>query len=150
MHVLIDTGILLRAFDRSESQQKSIFRALRHLWSNGHQLVTTSQNIAEFWNVSTRPASARGGFGMDVASVDARVKVIERLGDVLPFSVQAYQEWRRLVIAHQICGVSVHDARIVAVMHTLNVTHLLTLNGADFQRYPKVTVLTPDDFKVAN
>src|SRR5947209_8656140 len=98
MRVLVDTGVLLRAFDRSDAeQQRVIFRALRKLWSNQDELVTTAQNIAEFWNVSTRPASARGGYGLPVSAVERRVQVIERLGVVLPFSVQAYREWRRLL-----------------------------------------------------
>ena len=59
MQILVDTGVLLRAFDRAAPEQRSIFRALRKLWSENHDLVTTSQNIAEFWNVSTRPAQAR-------------------------------------------------------------------------------------------
>jgi predicted nucleic acid-binding protein len=85
MDVLVDTGVLLRAFDRSLPEQRTIVRAFRKLWSVDHDLVTTSQNIAEFWNVATRPVQARGGFGLSVAVVDARVKLIERLGDVLPY-----------------------------------------------------------------
>ena len=68
---------------------------MRKLWSENHELATTSQNIAELWNVSTRPASARGGFGLAVSVVEARVKVIEKLGAILPFSMAAYDEWRR-------------------------------------------------------
>jgi hypothetical protein len=40
-------------------------------------------------------------------------------------------------------GVQVHDARLVALMEVHGVTHLLTLNAADFARYPGVTALTP-------
>jgi hypothetical protein len=62
MEILVDTGVLLRAFDKSSSEQRPILRAFRLLRLQGHSLVTTHQNIAEFWNVATRPASARGGF----------------------------------------------------------------------------------------
>ncbi|HEX5105157.1 MAG TPA: PIN domain-containing protein [Pirellulaceae bacterium] len=145
MDVLVDTGVLLRAFDRSLPEQPTIFRAFRELWSQNHQLATTLQNIAEFWNVSTRPVQARGGFGLPVAIVDARVKLIERLGDVLPFPDRAYQEWRRLVAAHQIVGVAVHEAKLVATMNVAKIQHVLTMNAADFQRYPGLTIWTPDD-----
>jgi predicted nucleic acid-binding protein len=144
MRILVDTGVLLRAFDRSAPEQRAIFKALRKLWSENHELLTTPQNIAEFWNVATRPANARGGFGLPVAIVDSRVKLIEKLGVVLPFSDRAYQEWRRLVVSHQITGVSVHDAKLVAAMTASNVQHVLTLNGADFMRYVAITVLTPE------
>jgi predicted nucleic acid-binding protein len=146
MRVLVDTGVLLRAFDRSDpEQQRLIFRALRRFWSDNDELVTTAQNIAEFWNVSTRPASARGGYGLPVSVVERRVQVIERFGTVLPFPAGAYQEWRRLVVAYQITGVAVHDARIVATMRDANITHILTMNTADFRRYPGLTVLTPQN-----
>lgn len=146
MRVLVDTGILLRVFDRTDPEhQRAIFRALRKLWSDGDELVTTAQNIAEFWNVSTRVATARGGFGLPVGVVEQRVKVIERLGAVLPFTTQAYQQWRSLLINYQIVGVSVHDARIVASMQEANITHILTLNDADFRRYSDVSILMPKD-----
>lgn len=148
MQILVDTGVLLRAFDRSSPEQRTIFRALRKLWSDNYDLVTTSQNVAEFWNVSTRPAQARGGLGLPVTIVDARVKAIEKLGVVLPFSDRAYGEWRRLVVAHQIVGVAVHDARLVATMMAANIQHILTLNESDFRRYAGLTILTPE--KVVN
>jgi predicted nucleic acid-binding protein len=144
MRILADTGVLLRAFDRTAPEQRTIFRALRKLWSENHEVVTTAQNIAEFWNVCTRPASARGGFGLVVPIVEARVKLIEKMGAVLPFSSRAYGEWRRLVVQHQITGVSVHDARLVATMTTANISQILTLNVADFQRYASITAITPD------
>lgn len=144
MQILVDTGVLLRAFDRSDARQRAIFRALRKLWSDGHDLVTTAQNIAEFWNVSTRPVGARGGYALPVALVDQRVSVIERLGAILPFSQRAYEEWRRLLVTYQITGVSVHDARLVAAMVVANVTTILTLNDADFQRYTGIIVWTPE------
>ena len=57
MEVLVDTGVLLRVFDRSSADQKVIFRDFRLLWKQGHSLVTSHQNIAEFWNVATRPTN---------------------------------------------------------------------------------------------
>jgi predicted nucleic acid-binding protein len=143
MQILVDTGILLRAFDRSSIEQRAIFRALRKLASDGHDFVTTSQNIAEFWNVSTRPAQARGGLGLEVPVVDRRVKTIEKLTGILPFSDRAYEEWRRLVVEHQIIGVAVHDARLAATMIAGNIQHILTLNESDFRRYTRLTILTP-------
>lgn len=143
MQILVDTGVLLRAFDRSSPQQRTILRALRKLWSDNHDLVTTSQNIAELWNVSTRPVQARGGFGLAIPAVEQRVKLIEKLGAVLPFSDRAYDEWRRLVV-HQVIGVAVHDAKLVATMIVGNIEHILTMNKSDFRRYSGITVLTPE------
>ena len=144
MQILVDTGVLLRAFDRSSVHQQTILKAFRKLWSDGSELVTTAQNISEFWNVSTRPAQARGGYGLSVPIVERRVLLLERLCIVLPFSFRAYQERRRMIVTHQITGVAVHDARLVATMTTAGITHVLTLNEADFRRYVGLVVLTPD------
>lgn len=141
MRILVDTGVWLRMFDRGAAERPEILRCLRRLWSGQHELVTTAQNIAEFWNVSTRPAAARGGYGHAVSFVDARVRQIERLATVVPFSSAAYQHWRQLLTSHQIVGVAVHDARIAAAMSVEGLQYLFTLNGADFRRYPGITVV---------
>ena len=145
MEVLVDTGVLLRAFDNSSLEQRPILRAFRLLRLQGHSIVTTHQNIAEFWNVATRPVSARGGFGFPPDEAERRVATIEKLGKMLPFNQLCYGVWRQLLIAHNIVGVSVHDARLVATMHCYGITHLITLNDADFKRYTGLVVWQPTD-----
>jgi hypothetical protein len=41
------------------------------------ELVMATQNLAEFWNVCTRPATARGGLGLSIAETDRRLSVLE-------------------------------------------------------------------------
>ena len=48
------------------------------LRSNGVRLVTSPQDIAEFWNVSTRPATARGGYGRSIRDTERCVEFFER------------------------------------------------------------------------
>ena len=57
---------------------------------------------------------------------------------------QIFIEWLQLVKQHDIKGKQVHDARLVAVMQTYELTHLLTFNGTDFQRYPMITSVHPE------
>jgi hypothetical protein len=54
------------------------------------------------------------------------------------------------VITHGVAGTAVHDARIAALMAKSNVQWLLTLNNADFVRYPHLTIITPDDVLAGN
>jgi len=143
MQVLVDTGILLRLLDRADPHHVDIRLAFRILRNRTDIPVTSAQNIAEFWNVCTRPASTRGGYGLSVEETDHRVRVIERLFPVLSESAGAYTLWRRLVVANGVQGVQVHDARLVALMATHGITHILTLNGRDFSRYH--AVVTPLD-----
>ena len=91
MLVLVDSGILLRLLEPSDPQHAAIRGAVRALRSRGDTLVTAAQGAAEFWNVCTRPAAARGGYGPSIADSDRRQRVVERLFHVLPDSPAAYQ-----------------------------------------------------------
>lgn len=112
-----------------------IHGAVRRLKGRGDQLVTSTQNAAEFCNVSTRPASARGGFGLSISEANWRLCLIERLISVLTESPNSYTLGRDLVRTYSVQGVQVHDARLVALSQTHGVTHILTLNLPDFQRF---------------
>jgi predicted nucleic acid-binding protein len=135
MPVLVDTGILLRAFVPADPDCGTIRSALHQLRRENEDLVTTFQNVAEFWNVSTRPATARGGYGVPVKMVKARVQFIERLGRRVIENDDVYREWKRLVARYDVKGVAVHDARLVATMLVHGIGRVLTGNDRDFRRY---------------
>lgn len=56
-----------------------------------------------------------------------------------------YPQWRKLVVAHSVLGVRVHDARIVAAMKVHGVKDIVTFNVDDYVRYPSIRVLHPTD-----
>jgi len=143
MLVLLDTNVLLRLFDRRDPNYEVVQTALKVLWAERHQPVIVPQNLVEFWNVSTRPSSARGGFGQSVSKTRSRIEAIERLCRMLPETPATFAEWKRLVQSYSIVGVSVHDARIVAQMQVWQVPALLTFNSNDFRRYSQLIVRTP-------
>ena len=113
------------------------------LRSNGHTLVACPQNIAEFWNVCTRPATARGGLGLSHDETYRRLRLVERIAQVIPDHPDEYLRWRTIVVEHRVSGVQVHDARLVAFMEAQGITHLVTLNAADFRRYTNVVIIEP-------
>lgn len=142
---LADTNILLRFLLRNDPAYPTIRQAVRILKTRREQVVTTSQNIAEFWNVCTRPTTARGGLGLSIEGTEQRVRLLERHFRVLPDNSATYQQWKTLVSAHQVRGVQVHDARIVAAMLESGVASILTTNVSDFRRYPGINVFAPED-----
>jgi predicted nucleic acid-binding protein len=142
---LADTNILLRFLLRNDPAYPDIRQAIRILKTRREQLVTTPQNIAEFWNVCTRPTTARGGLGLSIEATERRVRLLERHFRVLPDSPAIYQEWKALVLAHNVMGVQVHDARLVAAMKIHGVTRIFTINVTDFSRYPNVQAYAPGD-----
>jgi len=145
MRYLLDTGILVRLLHRSDPLHSVVRDAVRSLSSKRHHFVTSTQNIGEFWNVCTRPAAARGGFGLEPDEVMRRVRLLERFITVLREPESAYGKWKALVIAHQVIGKQVHDARIAALMSAYRIKRIVTLNSSDFLRYQQITAVTPQE-----
>jgi predicted nucleic acid-binding protein len=143
MACLIDTGVLLRAFDAASAQYRPIRLALDLLWARQERLVVTLQNLAEFWNVSTRPLD-QNGFGLSAERTRKRLALIERVFVVVTEDDHSYQLWKGLLLNNGITGVAVHDARLVSVMLSRGISTIVTLNDRDFRRYAGITVLTPD------
>lgn len=134
MIYLVDTCVLLRFSYFADPRHQIAQDAVNKLDAEGHQLQTTSQNLVEFWNVSTRPI-AQNGFGGTPSETEQFLEKLERLFPLLPDSPEVYPTWRRLVVQYGVSGKEVHDARLVALMITHNVTRILTFNTADFTRY---------------
>ena len=143
MDILVDTGILLRVFASADTRHPAVMRAVADCKVRGHRLLTGSQNFAEFWNVCTRPTTARGGLGLSFAETERRLGEIEVTFELIPELPATYPLWRNLVVIHKVQGKQVHDARLAALMLSHGVTHVLTLNAPDFARFPQVTVLDP-------
>jgi len=143
MDLLADTNILLRSIDQTHPMHLDAATALGNIFLTGSRVCVTPQNIIEFWNVCTRPA-VRNGLGLSPSEADREAARIEGLLTLLPDVPAIYPEWRRLVVAHSVSGVQVHDERIVAAMNVYGITDLLTCNVPDFNRYPGIHVVHPN------
>jgi predicted nucleic acid-binding protein len=143
MIYLADTNVLLRFAPRGPLANAVVRSAVHKLRAGGHVLRAASQNLMEFWNVATRPA-ARNGYGLSPAGADRRLRRIEQIFAMLPDSPAVYTQWRRLVVAYGVSGIQVHDARLAAAMLVNGISHILTLNTADFTRYAPEGVVAVD------
>lgn len=120
-------------------------RAVKSLDRQGEQLLCFPQNLVEFWNVSTRPATGNGlGFTPEQAA--RYVDRFQTLFDLLPETPEIFQTWRKLVLDYKVSGIQVHDARIVAAMMVHQVDQILSFD-LDFKRYRGVTVVHPTDVR---
>ncbi len=144
MSYLIDTNILLGFSYPADPRYQIVRPATRELLANGDQLKATSQNFAEFWNVSTRLAD-RNGFGQAPLETVPLLQELEQLFPLLPDSSGVYPVWKRLVIDYEVLGAKVHDARLAAAMIFHGVKHILTFNTKDFTRYASegITAIAP-------
>jgi predicted nucleic acid-binding protein len=139
---LDDTNILLRMARRSDPHYQLVDTALAQLAGRATALHYTHQNIAELWNVMTRPL-ARNGLGLTAHEADREVRAIEAGMSLLPDSEAVYREWRRIVLHCGVSGIQVHDARLAAAMYVHRVSHILTLNVSDFSRFDGLIVVHP-------
>lgn len=145
MPYLIDTNVFLRLVSKTDPDRLVCLNALQKLIASKENLYYTTQVLAEFWVVCTRPATARGGYGLSSVKTEQKAKLIERYCELLPDSSATHQEWKRLIVTHAIRGVVIHDARMVAAMNIHGVTHILTFNENDFKHYPGITIVSPDE-----
>lgn len=106
----------------------------------------TTQNVAEFWNVCTRPVDVNG-LGLSIQGADRHTAQLERFFDIVPDSILAFYLWRKLIVEHAVMGSKVHDARLVAVMGTSDIQRIVTFNIADFARFPGIEVAHPKELK---
>ena len=145
MKYLVDTGVLLRLFDSDDPHCASIRTAFRVLRENRDQLFFAVQNASEFWNVSTRPTSARGGYGHDNQRVSLRLQLLERFCSRVVETHASYEKWKQLLVIHSISGVAVHDARLVSIMVCSGISQLVTLNARDFDRFAEIDAIVPGE-----
>jgi predicted nucleic acid-binding protein len=145
MAVLIDTNILLRSVQTHHPHYVLVDRALVALRADKEPLHAAVQTFIEFWTVATRPVE-NNGLGMTTEEAAQELAVLKDLFRLLPEPATIFEEWERLVTTYKVSGKNAYDARLAATMGLHGITKILTFNGADFRRFPSVTVLDPAKF----
>jgi predicted nucleic acid-binding protein len=131
---LIDTNVLLRSVDPNHPMYYDATNAISLLRNQGETLCIVPQNLIEFWNVYTRPAN-KNGLGHTAEESGEEIRRLKGFFTVMADTSNIYDQWERLVIQYQVKGVNVHDARLTAAMVVHKLTHILTFNIQDFNRY---------------
>lgn len=140
--ILVDTNILLRSAQPNHPLCTLSVQAVSKLLRQNAAVFFCPQNIAEFWNVATRPVEVNG-LGLSLGEALQEIAGIESLLTLLPDIPAIYPVWKQLVRDHGVRGVKVYDARLVAIMTVYAVDSVLTFNVADFKRYGTVEALQP-------
>jgi len=139
---LADTNLLLRLADPASLQHATATQALTRLFSRGDEVYLTAQNFIEFWAVATRPLNANG-FGWDRERTEKEVTDLQERFPLLPESPDIFIRWLELVKQLPIHGKRVHDARLVAVLKTHAIDHLIPFNTSDFAVFASVPLVDP-------
>jgi predicted nucleic acid-binding protein len=140
---LLDSNILLRWVKPDHSDYSAIVSATDTILRQDGILCYTSQNVAEFWNTCTRPLD-RNGYGLSPQETDRKARFFEERLRLLPEGPEVHEEWRKLLVTHNVLGVQVHDARLVAAMRVHGVKRILTFNTKDFARFTDIEAVRPN------
>lgn len=141
---LLDTNVWLRAVQREAAQHALAVDALAVLLGQGDEVFVTAQNLIEFWSVASRPIAANG-LGWPVELVQLELERVQAQFPMLEDTPAILAHWLSLVTAYQVTGRRVHDARLVAVMLSHGISHLLTFNGGDFRQFREIVTVEPGE-----
>lgn len=140
---LLDTNILLRAVQPEAPNYALAVESVALILDSGDNVFLTPQILIEFWAVATRPINVNG-LGWSSTVVETELEQLQQQFPMLDDTAEVFSKWLHLVKQYAVQGKQVHDARLVAVMQAYGLTHLLTFNGEDFQRYP-ITAVHPSE-----
>ena len=141
---LLDTNIILRFGNPSDLQHELVTEAVATLLEQGDDCYLSPQVLTEMWVVATRPTDVNG-LGW---STGYTRKIIDDLLERFPIvdeMPQIFLAWLDLVTQNEIKGKRTHDARVVALMRSAKISHILTLNPGDFSGVSDITVVKPQD-----
>ncbi len=146
MKILIDTNVLIRLLQSSDSAAPIASSAIHKLKELNFEIVMVPQNMYELWVVATRPV-ALNGFGMSVNDTGSLLEKCTIQFRLLRDERGVFDRWSQIVTSSQVAGKSAHDARLVAAMVKHQVANILTFNQQDFARYTQIHVFTPADIE---
>lgn len=137
-HKLIDTNILVYAYDTSEGTKHEVSRdILKQIWKTGGGIVCL-QNLMEFFVVITQKVENP----INVAEASIIVEDILKSDNwrIVDRDVDTFLSAIHLVSEHNI---HLWDAAIVACMKENEVTEMVTENKEDFEKIPDIKVIVP-------
>ena len=116
MAYLLDTSILARLANTTDTLYAVATHAVLELHRRGEALHVTPQNLVEFRNVATRPVSLNG-LGLAPLEAEAKAAGFEAAFPLLAETPDIFPLWKAVVGTLAVVGKQVYDARLVAVCH---------------------------------
>jgi predicted nucleic acid-binding protein len=135
---LIDTNILVYAYDSSEGEKHEIAKdILRQIWIEGGGVVCL-QNLMEFFVIITQKVENPIDVMMAKDIVYDFIKserwtIIDRDADTFLSAIELVSEF----------DIHLWDAAIAASMKENNLTEIVTENEKDFRKVPDIKVVFP-------
>ncbi len=142
--LLFDTNSLIYLANESDKYHAVTRAVFERLLRGQVRLWMTTQNVVEFWAVSTKNYAANG-VGLSIGQVELQLRLLETRIRLLPESMTVHARWRELVQQRAVHGRQVYDARLVAAMEVHGIQAILTKNVRDFSQYGSIEAIDPED-----
>jgi predicted nucleic acid-binding protein len=135
---LIDTSILVYAYDTSEgTKHDTAKQLLKQIWQNGGGVVCV-QNLMEFFVVMTQKVAS------PISCADAKTIIDDMIKSdswrVIDRDINTFLQAIDLVSQY---AVHLWDATIAACMKENGVMYIVTENKTDFEKIPDIHVIFP-------
>ncbi len=138
-NTLLDTNILVYAFDKDEKDKNSIAsKLIEKVINNEISIVLSIQNLSEFYYIITRKIPK------PIPQSDAKNHVAKLifLSNIKIFGIKAGSILNAIEISTEF-NIPYWDSLIVAVMKENNIFTIITENEKDFKKIPWLKVINP-------
>lgn len=139
--VFIDSNVLIYANVVTAPFHTQAQVALQNLWQSGANLWISRQVIREYAVTLTRPQTFSQP--VDAATVITQIQFFQTSFRVADDTALVTDKLLTLLNTLSVGGKQIHDANIVATMLVYGISHLLTHNVADFNRYAGLITVMP-------
>ena len=141
--ILIDTNVLVYSINSSapyHHQCKMLAEAVKAKKIPG---VIFPQILHEFFSIITNERRVE----KPLSSLQAleQVKIIKKIFLIQNPPLDYLNYLENLIKEHNLRGVDIYDASLVAQMLSLKISTICTYNTNDFRRYSEIEVITPED-----
>jgi|SRR3989344_773984 len=137
--ILIDSNILIYAFDKDEKERNLIAKEILERMINGEiEIFLSTQNLSEFYYNATKkikePLEIREAKEIISELISlSNVKIIKIYENTILGAINLSSEY----------GISYWDALIVSVMKENNIYSIITENEKDFKKIKWLKVVNP-------
>jgi predicted nucleic acid-binding protein len=139
--LFLDTNTLIYATNSAAPLYQVANQFLQTTYAAGIQLTISTQILREYLATATRLSTQ--GVHFPQADILANLQFFQSRFKVVEDNLQVSSTLIGLFQNYNFAGKQVHDANIVATMQIYGITHLLTHNVSDFNRFAGLITIVP-------
>ena len=143
MRTLLDTNILVHAYNSESPVHRAAREVLRDALTGNLEAVITPQVLYEFYAVSTDPRRVSSPLEPQVAAAICRDLALSPEMEKIHTSEASTEEALSLAEAHGLRGPDVFDCVLAATAKQGGVRRIYTENVADFARFGFLEAVNP-------